>query len=64
MVDGQVRTFDVTDRAVLAAMDEVPRERFVPDGSVALAYSDRALDLAPAGGRGRSMLPPMVLARM
>ena len=30
MVDGQVRTSDVTDPRIIAAMLEVPRERFVP----------------------------------
>ena len=30
MVDGQVRTSDVTDLRLIAAMLEVPRERFLP----------------------------------
>ena len=30
MVDGQVRTADVTDLRISAAMLEIPRERFVP----------------------------------
>ena len=30
MVDGQVRTADVTDLRLLAAMLELPRERFFP----------------------------------
>lgn len=64
MVDGQLRTFDVTDRAILAIMDEVRRDRFVPDGRAALAYSDQAIDLSGAGGPGRFMLPPMVLGRL
>ena len=63
MVDGQLRTFDVTDRAVLAAMEEVPREAFVPAASRPLAYSDLAIDLGMAPAR-RAMLPPMVLGRM
>ena len=28
MVDGQVRTADVTDHRIISAMQEVPRERF------------------------------------
>lgn len=65
MVDRQVRTYDVTDRAVLAAFEEVPRERFVPPGREALAYSDQAVPLdGAAGGDGRSLLAPMVLARL
>jgi len=31
MVDGQVRTNDVTDLRIVAAMLDIPRERFVPD---------------------------------
>lgn len=60
MVDGQVRTADVTDLRILSAMQEVPRERFVPQASTALAYLD--LDL-PVGG-GRCLLKPMVLGKL
>ena len=40
MVDGQVRTSDVTDPRIIAAMLELPRERFVPETNAALAYLD------------------------
>ena len=40
MVDGQVRTSDVTDPRLIAAMLEVPRERFVPEAKAGLAYLD------------------------
>ncbi|MGL4727848.1 MAG: protein-L-isoaspartate O-methyltransferase family protein [Bosea sp. (in: a-proteobacteria)] len=64
MVDCQIRTYDVTDRAVLAAMDEVAREAFMPGYDPELAYLDRAETIhAPEGG-SRTMLTPMVLARM
>ena len=43
MVDGQVRTADVTDLRIINAMIEIPREQFVPTGSTDLAYLD--LDL-------------------
>ena len=46
MVDGQVRTADVTDLRIIAAMLEVPRERFVAPGKADLAYLD--IDV-PAG---------------
>jgi protein-L-isoaspartate(D-aspartate) O-methyltransferase len=59
MVDGQVRTADVTDQALLRAMLAIPRELFAP-GQAELAYLD--LDL-PAGPQ-RRLLKPMVLARM
>jgi protein-L-isoaspartate(D-aspartate) O-methyltransferase len=64
MVDGQVRIADVTDLRIISAMLEVPRERFVPAQSAALAYSD--LDL-PVGGGAKSprrLLKPMVLAKL
>src|SRR5262245_59662617 len=58
MVDGQVRTADVTDLRLLAAMGDVPRERFVPQAKAEFAYLD--LDL-PAGESGtRRLLKPMV----
>jgi protein-L-isoaspartate(D-aspartate) O-methyltransferase len=63
MVDGQVRTSDVTDPAIIAAMLDVPRERFVPENMRALAYAD--LDLpATADPQGRRLLKPMVLAKL
>jgi protein-L-isoaspartate(D-aspartate) O-methyltransferase len=62
MVDGQLRTFDVTDQNVLAAVLAVPRERFVPAASVAIAYLDSEIVV---GGHGqRRMLKPMVFAKM
>jgi protein-L-isoaspartate(D-aspartate) O-methyltransferase len=65
MVERQVRTFDVTDQAVIARMFSVPREKFLPESLATLAYSDLALDL-PSSDRGppRRLLAPLVLARM
>ncbi|HVZ51823.1 MAG TPA: protein-L-isoaspartate O-methyltransferase [Pseudolabrys sp.] len=62
MVDGQVRTADVTDLRILTAMLEVPRERFVPASCAALAYLDRDLPVG-VGGR-RRLLKPMVLGKL
>lgn len=66
MVDGQIRTFDVTDARVIRAFDLVPRERFVPDELRTLAYSDAPLVLKPRreGGVSRVLIQPMHLARM
>lgn len=66
MVDCQIRTFDVTDRAVLAAFGEVPRELFMPPGREDLAYVDRNVVVPDAGGEPepRYLLAPMVLARL
>ena len=60
MVDGQVRTTDVTDLRLISAMLEVPRERFVPPASSALAYLDRDV---PVGG-SRCLLRPMVIGKL
>jgi len=61
MVDGQVRTADVTDLRIISAMMDIPRERFVPPASAGLAYLD--LDL-PVGDGSRRLLKPMVLAKL
>jgi protein-L-isoaspartate(D-aspartate) O-methyltransferase len=66
MVDNQVRPSDVTDRRILRAMLDVPREPFVAEDARSLAYSDRDLPMVSAGepGRSRTLLRPTVLARM
>jgi protein-L-isoaspartate(D-aspartate) O-methyltransferase len=66
MVDGQVRTSDVTDPRIIAAMLELPRERFVPESKAALAYLDLDIPVtAPTAGQpARCLLKPMVLAKM
>jgi protein-L-isoaspartate(D-aspartate) O-methyltransferase len=63
MVDGQIRTNDVTDLRVLAAFGDVPRERFVPQRRQPLAYLDLDVPLEGAGG-ARRLLKPMVLAKL
>jgi protein-L-isoaspartate(D-aspartate) O-methyltransferase len=60
MIASQLRTTGVDDPRVLAAMDAVPRERFVPEERVALAYADT---LVPLGG-GRELNPPMTIGRL
>ena len=62
MVEGQIRTNDVTEINVLAAFDEVPRERFVPQRWQAIAYLDR--DVPVDENRARCLLKPMVLAKL
>jgi protein-L-isoaspartate(D-aspartate) O-methyltransferase len=62
MVDGQVRTADVTDLRIISAMLEIPREQFVPRASADLAYLD--LDLPVGEGGARRLPKPMVLAKL
>ena len=64
MVDGQVRTNDVTDRRILDAMLILPRERFVPDDKQALAYLDLDLDVAEGGSVKRFLIKPMLTAKL
>lgn len=47
MVDGQLRTTDVTDIALLTAMGTLPREEFVPSRRRALSYIDEDIEVAP-----------------
>lgn len=61
MVDSQVRPSDVTDRRIIRAMLEVPREAFVPPGRRALAYAD--IDV-PLGPPHRALLAPRVFAKL
>jgi protein-L-isoaspartate(D-aspartate) O-methyltransferase len=64
MVDGQVRTADVTDLRLLAAMFELPRERFFPDEKAPLAYLDLDVPVSEPGQPVRRVLKPMVLAKL
>lgn len=62
MVESQLRTREVTDMPLLAAMLDVPRERFVPASRAGLAYSDMSHRLSDSGSR---VLPaPEAFARL
>ncbi len=60
MVDCQLRTNEVTDPLVIAAMEELPREMFVPRARQGIAYVDEDLPVAA----GRWLMEPLVLARL
>ncbi len=60
MVSGQIRTNRVTDERLIEAMEEIPRERFVPHAKRGVAYVDEDVEIAS----GRYLMEPMVLARM
>lgn len=66
MVDGQIRTFDVTDARVIRAFDLTRRELFMPEDLQGLCYSDAMLTLKARGtGKSiRTLMQPMHLARM
>ncbi len=60
MVEAQVRSCNVTDPHILAAMSAVPREKFVPSAARALAYADVPVAVAP----GRFLLDPRSFAKL
>ena len=60
MVDEQLRGRDVVDERVLAAMERVPRELFIPEDLRDRAYDDAAL---PIGG-GQTISQPYMVARI
>ncbi len=66
MVESQVRPSDVTDRRIIRAMLDLPRELFVPERLRALAYMDGSVPLTPAthGGTRRALLSARVLAKL
>lgn len=66
MVDCQIRTFAVTDHAVLARFLEVPREKFLPAELAPFAYSDMPLKLPLLPGEMEApvLLEPAILARL
>ncbi len=66
MVDSQVRPSDVTDRRLIQAMLEIPREEFVPAGRRPLAYIDEDLPISSPSGDapGRWLMEPMQFARL
>ena len=60
MVEQQIRPRDITDPAVLTAMREVPRHRFVPEHLQPLAYADQPLPI----GQGQTISQPFIVAYM
>jgi len=65
MVESQVRPSDVTDRRIIRAMLEVPREAFVPSSLRALAYMDGAVPVVDGSVRsGRCLLAPRTFAKL
>jgi len=60
MVAKHLRGRDITDERVLAAMERVPREVFVPDDLRRRAYADAALPI----GSGQTISQPYMVARI
>lgn len=60
MVERQLRSRDILDDRVLAAMERVPRELFLAAEERAYAYEDAALPI----GAGQTMSQPYMVARI
>ncbi|CAN7465852.1 protein-L-isoaspartate O-methyltransferase family protein [Mesorhizobium sp. LjNodule214] len=65
MVDGQIRTTDVTSAPLLDAMLSVPREAFVGANQRDLAYIDEDIRISDgANGGARYLMEPSPLAKL
>lgn len=62
MVESQVRPSDVTDRRLMRAMLDLPREQFVPEWGRAVAYADE--DVPVSHSPSRTLLAPRTLAKL
>ncbi len=60
MIEQQIRTWEVLDPAVLAMLNEVPREHFVAESQAGLAFADVELPI----GYGQTMLSPKLEGRI
>lgn len=60
MVKTQLIRRDITDSAVLAAMESVPRHCFVPEQFISEAYADYPLSI----GHGQTISQPYIVASM
>lgn len=60
MVDQQIVTRNIDDEAVIEAMRNVPRDRFVPENVRDLAYADHPLPI----GYGQTISQPYIVALM
>ena len=66
MIESQVRPSDVTDRRIIRAMQNLPRENFVPASQAAIAYGDLEVPLTSVkpGQAARSLMPARVFAKL
>ena len=60
MAAAQLEARDINDERVLDAMRQVPREKFVPEGTTDMAYQDSPLAI----GHGQTISQPYIVAKM
>ncbi len=64
MIESQVRPNGITDRRIIAAMEAIAREDFVPGTRKAIAYMDEDIRLSASAGGPRFLIEAMAFARM
>lgn len=60
MIEQQIRTWEVLDPVVLDVLNKVPREHFVAESQIGLAFADVELPI----GEGQTMLSPKLEGRI
>ena len=64
MIEQQIRTWEVLDPTVLQLLNDVPRENFVPEEYVGLAFADIEIPLNANIALGQTMLSPKLEGRI
>ena len=64
MIEQQIRTWDVLDPTVLALLNDVPRENFVPEEYLGLAFADIEIPIGLNVNAGQTMLSPKLEGRI
>lgn len=60
MIDGHLLPNDVTDENVIAAIEQVNREKFVPEERKGVAYIDKSIKIA----QNRYLMEPLTFAKL
>ncbi len=64
MIEQQIRTWEVLDPAVLQLLNDVPRENFVPEEYLGLAFADIEIPIGSNVNAGQTMLSPKLEGRI
>ena len=64
MIEQQIRTWEVLDSTVLQLLNDVPRENFVPEEYLGLAFADIEIPLDANIALGQTMLSPKLEGRI
>ena len=64
MIEQQIRTWEVLDPTVLQLLNDVPRENFVPEEYLGLAFADIEIPIGFNVNAGQTMLSPKLEGRI